>query len=169
MSGGPLVDQCGNVVGVNTMSLAGLSLFIDADWAKAIIPNFTDQEIVKIDVNPSLSPEDAVTAFYTYLKARRMQDGFNLLSKKYLEKTNFEEWTARFTNILDVDVIKSEQFENSKDTAFVKFSTKNWVDGEAEDHFYEGTWQTVSEDGVYKMLKSKIVEVENPGIDWFYE
>lgn len=169
MSGGPLIDQCGNVVGVNTLSLAGLSLFVDGSWAKNAIPGFTDQNIAKINVDPSKSPEDAVYAFYTYLKARRMQDGFGLLSTKYLEKTNFEEWTNRFTDILDVDVIKSEKYENTNDTAFVKFSTKNWVDGEAEMHYYEGTWQTIKEDGVYKMLKSKIKEVENPGWDWFYE
>ena len=169
MSGGPLVDQCGTVVGINTISLAGLSLFINADWAKTVVPDFTDQNVTKIEVDPSLSPEEAVKAFYTYLKARRMEDGFNLLSNEYLKKTNFEEWTNRFTDILDVDVIKSERFENTKDTAFVKFSTKNWVDGEAEMHFYEGTWQTVKEDGVYKMLKSKIKEVESPAWDWFYE
>jgi len=169
MSGGPIADQCGQVVGVNTISLAGLSLFITGADAKALIPSFTDQNITKIEVDPSLSPEDAVKAFYTYLKARRMEDGFNLLSKEYLQKTNFEEWTNRFTDVLDVDVIKSERFENTKDTAFVKFSTKNWVGGEAEIHYYEGTWQTTKEDGVYKMLNSKIKEVENPGWDWFYE
>jgi len=169
MSGGPLVDQCGEVVGINTMSLAGLSLFINGDWAKTIIPDFTDQNITKIKVDPSVSPAEAVKAFYTYLKARRMQDGFNLLSKKYLEKTNYEEWTNRFKDILDVDVIKSEKYLNTKDTAFVKFSTKNWVDGEAEIHYYEGTWQTVKEGGIYKMLKSKILEVEDPDWDWFYE
>jgi len=169
MSGGPLVDQCGSVVGINTISLAGLSLFINGDWAKTIIPDFTDQAITKIEVDPSASPEEAVRAFYTYLKARRMEEGFKLLSTEYLQKTNFDEWTNRFTDILDVDVIKSERFENSKDTAFVKFSTKNWVDGEAEMHYYEGTWQTILEDGVYKMRKSKILEVDNPGWDWFYE
>lgn len=169
MSGGPLVDQCGSVVGINTISLAGLSLFINGDWAKTVIPDFTDQAITKIEVDPSASPEEAVRAFYTYLKARRMEDGFKLLSTEYLQKTNFEEWTNRFTDILDVDVIKSEKFENTKDTVFVKFSTKNWVDGEAEMHYYEGTWQTIKEDEIYKMLKSKIKEVENPGWDWFYE
>lgn len=169
MSGGPLTDQCGEVVGVNTISLAGLSLFITADQVKVLIPSFTDQAITKIQVDPSQSPEEAVKAFYTYLKARRMDDGFNLLSQEYLQKTNLEEWTNRFTDVLDVDVIKSEKFEDTKDTAFVKFSTKNWVDGEAEVHFYEGTWITVKEDGVYKMVKSKIEEVDNPGWNWFYE
>lgn len=65
--------------------------------------------------------------------------------------------------------IKEEWYQKTKDTAFVKFSTKNWVDGEAEMHYYEGTWQTIKEDGVYKMLKSKIKEVENPAWDWYYE
>lgn len=169
MSGGPLVDQCGNVVGINTMSLAGLSLFVSADEAKRLIPNFTDQEIRKIQVDPSVSPAESVKAFYTYLKARRMEDGFKLLSKKYLEKTSFEEWTNRFKDILDVQIISSEPYENSKDTAYVKFSTKNWVNNEVEFHYYEGTWKTVKEDGVYKMFKSKIKEVENPDWDWFYE
>ncbi len=169
MSGGPISDQCGQIVGVNTISLAGLSLFVIGSDAKALIPSFTDQGIAKIEVDASISPEEAVKAFYTYLKARRMEDGFNLLSREYLKKTNFEEWTNRFKDILDVDVVKSERFENTKDTAFVKFSTKNWVDGEAEIHYYEGTWQTVLEDGLYKMLKSKIKEVENPEWGWFYE
>lgn len=169
MSGGPLTDQCGTVMGINTMSLAGLSLFISGYQANNMIPSFTDQNVTKIEVDATKSPEDAVTAFYTYLKARRMEEGFKLLSQEYLKKTNFQEWTARFTDILDVDVIKSERFETTKDTAFVKFSTKNWVNNEAEVHYYEGTWQTILEDGVYKMLKSKIIEVDNPGYAWFYE
>ena len=169
MSGGPLVDQCGSLVGVNTLGVAGLSLFIGAHDIAGLFTYFSDADIAKIEVDPSKSPEDAVFAFYTYLKARRMQDGFNLLSQKYLEKTNFQEWTNRFTNILDVSIYESTIFENTKDTVFVKFSTKNWVDGEVEEHFYEGTWQTVLEDGVYKMLKSKIIEVDDPGWDWFYE
>ncbi|MDO8571038.1 MAG: serine protease [Candidatus Daviesbacteria bacterium] len=169
MSGGPLTDQCGQVVGINTMGLAGLSMFIGADQAKSMVPQFTDMEIEKINVDPSLSPEDSVRAFYTYLKARRMEEGFKLLSTIYLQKTNFQEWTNRFTDILDVDVIKSERYKDTDDTASVKFATKNWVDGEVEIHFYEGNWETVKEDGVYKMNKSKILEVENPDYSWFYE
>ncbi len=169
MSGGPIADQCGNVVGINTLSLAGLSLYISADQVKTMVPSFTDQGITKIEVDPSKSPEEAVRAYYTYLKARRMKEGFNLLSQEYLLKTNYEEWTNRFKDILDVDVIKSEKYENTKDTAFVKFSTKNWVNSEAVMHYYEGTWTMIKEDGVYKIQKGKILEVDNPGMDWFYE
>ncbi len=169
MSGGPLVDQCGNVVGVNTMSLAGISFFITASDVKAMLPDLTDQEIKKISVDPTKSPRDAVSAFYTYLKTRQMEKGYNLLSSKYLEKTNYTEWTTRFTDILDVDVISTKMYENSKDTVFVKFGTTNWVDGEAEYHYYEGTWETVDEEGTFKMNKSKIIEVNNPDYEWYYE
>lgn len=169
MSGGPLVDLCGSLVGINTMSLSGQSLFISAYDVNRLLPSFTDQEVTKIEVDPTLSPEESVKAFYTYLKARRMEDGFALLSEEYLQKTNFEEWTNRFTDILDVDVILSESHEDTDDTAFVKFSTKNWNDGEVDYHYYEGTWQTVLEDGVYKMRRSNIKEVSDPSWDWFYD
>ena len=169
MSGGPTVDQCGGVVGVNTMSLAGLSLFVASDSVQRLWATFTDQDIAKIVVNPSASPEEAVRAFYTYLKARKMEEGFNLLSREYLQKTDFSEWSGRFTDILDVQIFVSKPVEGTSDTVFVKFSTKNWIDGEAESHFYEGTWQTALEDGVYKMRRSNIQEVAEPGWEWFYE
>ena len=169
MSGGPLVNKCGEVVGINTQGLAGLSLFIDIDWVEAYRPSMDKQDVEKITLDPAKSPEEAVAAFYSYLKARRMQDGFNLLSREYLKKTDFEEWTNRFRDILDVDVVKSMKEERSKDVVSVKFSTKNWVDNELEEHYYEGTWQTIKEDGVYKMLRSNIKEVNDPGWLWFYE
>lgn len=169
MSGGPTVDQCGDVVGVNTMSLAGLSLFVSSDSVQRLWPTFSDQDITKIEVHPSVSPEEAVRAFYTYLKARRMEEGFALLSREYLQKTDFTEWTSRFTDILDVQVYLSRPVEGTDDTVFIKFSTQNWVDGELEFHYYEGTWQTVFEDGVYKMRRSNIQEVLEPEWTWFYE
>jgi hypothetical protein len=169
MSGGPLVEMCGEVVGVNTMGLAGLSMFVSAGSVYATIPNMSGKDIAKITRDPAKSSEEAVVTYYTYLKQRRMEDGFKLLSQTYLQKTNFQEWTSRFTDILDVYVIKTEKVAKTTDTVYVKFATQNWVDQEIDDHYYEGTWQTVKEDGVYKMLKSKILEVETPGTDWFYE
>jgi len=35
--------------------------------------------------------------------------------------------------------------------------------------YYEGTWQTVKEDSIYKILKGDIAEIENPGWDWLYD
>ena len=169
MSGGPLVDACGEVVGINTASLSGISFFVSSDSIQHLWPTLTTQDIAKIEVDPSSSPADAVYAYYSYLKARRMEDGFNLLSSQYLQKTNFEEWTNRFVDILDVQIYLWEEVSEGSDSVFVKFSTKNWVGGYVEHHYYEGTWQTVFEDGVYKMNRSNIKEVIDPDWEWFYE
>lgn len=169
MSGGPLTDICGNVVGINTMSMSGQSLFIAADIANKLIGLFTDQAIAKIEVNPSLSPVEGVKAFYTYLKARSMNNGFNLLSSTYKKYTTIEEWTNRFNDIIDVDVISVEPYNKSKDTVYIKFGTKNWLQGEVEYRYYQGTWKTVLEDGLYKLKQSNIEEIIEPDYTWFYE
>lgn len=162
MSGGPLVDRCGEVVGVNTLATSGLSLFITSDSVIHLWPQFTDEDITKIEFHPEESPEEAVKAFYHYLKIRNMEEGFALLSQNYLEKTDFEEWTSRFPNTLDVLVISVEAVEGKRDTVLVDFITEDWVDNDVEFHHYEGTWETVLEDGVWKMDKSKIKEIEIP-------
>ena len=170
MSGGPLTDQCGVVVGINTITVGGFSLFIPVNQALGGIKNFSDRDISKIEVDPSASPEEAVRAFYVFLKARRMEDSFNLLSNEYLMKTDFEEWSSRFANVIDVDVlvVEKQNNEEEKDLVFIKFITKNWVKGEIEMRYYEGTWETIYEDGTNKLLKSNIKEVSDPDPYWFY-
>jgi len=162
MSGGPLINLCGEIYGINTMGISGISLFIVASHAKGLIPNFTHKDITKVKLDPSASPEEAVKAFYTHLKTRNMEEGFKLLSKEYLKKTNFEEWASRFSEVLDVDIVLTKPDEKKKDTVFIKFITKVWKDEEVSYHYYEGAWQTILEDGVYKMLKSNIKEIPLP-------
>jgi hypothetical protein len=166
MSGGPLLDRCGNVVGVNTLGISGISLFIASDSVLDRIKNFSDKDIAKIVVDLT-TPEGTVKAFYTYLKARNMEEGFKLLSSYYLTKTNFQEWTNRFNDVLDVRIYDAKLQDKKTNTVFVKFSTQNWVIDSLVEHFYEGTWQLVKEDGAYKLNKSNIKEV-NPTWDWFY-
>lgn len=168
MSGGPLTDRCGKVMGVNTAGVAGLSLFLSYYSFAGVWEIFSDADIAKIELDPSASPEEAVKAFYTYLKARRMEDGFKLLSVYYLASTDFEEWTSRFPDVIDVQVYETKLVEGTDRTVAVKFSTKIWDGEEAQYHFYEGMWETVWEDGMYKMLKSDIEEVGEPTWDWFY-
>ena len=168
MSGGPVVDQCGYAIGVTTSSLSGNSFYISAESIKHLWPDFTDEDVAKIEVDPSKTPEEAVKAFYTYLKVRKMDKGFNLLSTNYLERTDYDEWTNRFTDILDVEIYSIKADPYNPDRVFIKFETKNWVDPEVEYHYYQGYWRTVFEDGIYKMHSSNIKEVD-PEWDWFYD
>lgn len=159
MSGGPLVNTAGEVVGINTLSLGGQSLFISAGIVRTAMEDFTDKEIAKLELDPSKSPEDAVTAYYSYLQSRQMKKGYELLSSLYLQYTTFEEWTNRFRDVLDVNILSAERYKKTKDTVYVEFQTKNWVNGEVEVHSYQGTWKTVLENGIYKLQRSNIEEV----------
>lgn len=166
MSGGPLLDRCGSVVGVNTAGVGGLSMFISSDRFKSLWPTFTSDGLIVINVDPSKSPIDGVIAFYTYLGARNMQEGYKLLSQSYLDYTNYEEWTSRFENILDVSIVKTEPVVGEENTVFVKFVTTTLENSELAYHFYEGVWVTVLEDDVYKMRRSMIKEVDDPPYSW---
>lgn len=168
MSGGPLLDKCGDVVGVNTAGIGGLSMFIGSYRFKLLWPTFSSEGLKTISVDPTLSPEDGVKAFYTYLAARDMQSSFDLLSKEYLNFTDINEWSARFTDILDINVLHTEGVEDLPDTVFVKFITKTWTGTEVVYKFYEGVWVTKLEDSVYKMRRSMIKEVADPPWDWQY-
>lgn len=168
MSGGPLTDYCGRVVGVNTLGVAGLSMFIPVEYAYDNLHTFQDAKITKIELHPEESPAKAVEAFYTNLRLRRMEDGYALLSSQYQQGATQAEWTARFTNILSVGVVGSEALQNESDTVFVKFMTQNWNGEIIEVKYYEGTWKTVREDGIYRLDESNIKELEKPGYEWFY-
>jgi hypothetical protein len=123
--------------------------------------------VTKINLDPT-TPEGAVYAFYTYLKVRDMDSGYKMLSQEYLKNTDYFEWTSRFRDILDVNILKVEKVNEYSDQVYVKFSTKNWVQEEVDIHHYEGTWETVLEDDVYKMLEANIIEVFDPSYDWFW-
>jgi hypothetical protein len=161
MSGGPLVNIEGEVVGVNTMSLGGQSLYIATETVQGSQYSFNDDEIAKVSLDPSASPEEAVRAYYSYLQLRQMKKGYDLLSSLYLQYTTFDEWTNRFRDVLDVNVISVERYKKTKDTAYVSFQTKNWVNGEVEIHSYQGTWKTVFENGTYKLQISNIEEIND--------
>jgi len=88
-------------VGINTISLAGLSLFINGDWAKTIIPDFTDQAITKIEVDPSLSPEEAVRASTTILKPGGWMTA-SAISTEYYKKPTLRNGLIDSLDILDV-------------------------------------------------------------------
>jgi len=169
MSGGPLTDYCGRVVGVNTLGVAGLSLFVPIDSLLSNQYRFQNTKITKIELHPEESPAKAVEAFYTNLRLRRMEDGYALLSSQYQSGTTQDEWTSRFTNILSVAVVKTEALPESEDAVFIKFITQNWTGEQIEIKHYEGTWKTIKEAGVYKLDESNIKEVSEPTSEWFSE
>lgn len=168
MSGGPLVDSCGKLVGVNTLGVGGFSIFLNIMDVIGATSEMTDEPIAKIEINTSTS-EGVVKAFYTYIKARNLQEAFDLLSAERKASINsFEEWIKGYANTLHVNLIKTAVDEDDENKVKIKIESQDWVDKEMVYKYFEGVWEVVEEDSGLKLNKSNIMQVETPSFWWFY-
>ncbi len=173
VSGGPLINVCGEVVGVNTAGTAGLGLAISSKsaqskWLQMLSNDDPLKDIERIVFEPNKSPLDAVTSFYNYLKIRKMEEAYELLSDNFLEGGSFENWKIGYESLLDTTVIKIEDDPEQENFVNVKLSTKDLIDDEIVYKYFEGRWEIREIDGNLKLWQPKIKEVAEPDWEWFY-
>lgn len=168
MSGGPVVDLCGKVVGVNDLGTAGaLSLAIDKVTAKNFIFNATDQPeyfrggIAKIEFNPDASPEELVRAYYNYLKVRNFQEAYNLLSPNFIGNVDYETWVKGFAYELDTTVNDIQIDKRYPMRVKVWLTSTDYENGIFYYKSFEGAWLVRKIDGHLKLWESNIKETTN--------
>jgi hypothetical protein len=164
MSGGPLVNACGQVVGVNTMGVAGLSMFIDITSVQNSMLDLSDEQVSKIEVETE-TPYGVVNAFYTYIGAGDLRKAYDLVDPSRMQGQSFEEWIHGYATTLQVGLItaKTEDFDENK--VLVKLYSEDWVEGTLAIKYFEGYW--IVGDNL-KLMDASIQEVENPSYEWFY-
>lgn len=173
VSGGPMIDVCGKVVGVNTAGMAGLGLAISSDsvmdkWGKMSLSDDPLKDVEKIDIEPNKSSLDAVKAFYNYLKLRKLPKAFELLSKNFRKDYSYDYWVSGYKDLLDTTVIKIEQGE-SENFVKVRLATKNLTDGDIVYKYFEGQWEVRKVKDKWQLWDAKIKEVKEPDYLWFYD
>lgn len=168
MSGGPVLDKCGDFVGINVMSTSGTSLVVSFDTLMSSLDSPTE-EPEKIKLEPGATPEASVYAYYYLLNARDTKGCYGLLSESYKTRSSYEEWTARFPNVIGVDVFYVTEIKPN--LVYVMVGMAEWVNGEQVRKLYEGTWETVKEGDSYHLKRSYIIELESyydmKGPDYF--
>jgi hypothetical protein len=174
VSGGPMVNICGEVEGINTSGLAGLGLAISADsikqkWMEMSTSSDSLKDIKKITFDDTTSAEFAVATFYNYLKVRKLEKAFELLSDNFKKGHGFDYWKQGYESLLDTTVIKIEEDKSVKDRVNIKLSTKDMVDDEIVYKYFEGYWDVKNINGKWRLWEPKISEVENPDYMWFWE
>ena len=174
MSGGPLVNSCGQVIGINTAGLAGLSVFLDIGSVQNSFNTLSTDEITKLEINIS-TPEGVVQAFYAYISARDLKSAYDLVSAEKLDGRSYEDWTGGYSQTLHSNLITSKVDEKDKNKVHIKLESLDWVDGELVTKYYRCYWvvrNVLSEaegNEDLKLHQSQINTVHDPGWDWFYD
>ncbi len=174
MSGGPLIDVCGNVYGINTLNSQGLSLSVSASdfqsekWSQMLEAEDRLADIEKIEFKPNENPIECVKAFYNYQTTGELEKAYNLLSKNYTD-WSFEDWKKGYQNTLYIVFLKAEQVEDKENTVFVKFYSADLKDEQFTERFFEGEQRVEKYNEQWKLEEANIKEIENPDWLWFYE
>jgi len=174
ISGGPMVNICGEVVGVNTAGLTsgGMGMAISSDTIKqkcrmmSVLKNPL-KDVEKTVFEPNKNALEAVRAFYNYLKARELVKAFVLLSQNFVKGYSFDEWSLGYQPLLDTTIIIIKPDPKITNRIHVKLSTKDLIDDEIVYKYFQGYWDVRQEDGQWVLWKPRIGEVKEPDNDWF--
>jgi hypothetical protein len=164
MSGGPLVNACGQVVGVNTMGIAGLSMFLDMTSVQQSIGDLSDSDIEKIEVDTT-TPVGVVNAFYTFIGARDLKKAYDLIDPSWLKGTSFDYWIQGYATTLQTYLISATPDTKNENKILIKLSSLDWINGTVVQKYFEGYW--IVGDNL-KLQSASIKGVEDPDYDWFY-
>lgn len=173
-SGGPMINVCGEVVGVNTAGLAGLGMAISSDsikqkWMEMSASEDPLRDVEKITFEPDKSSLEAVRAFYNYLKARQLEKAFDLLSENFTEGHGFDYWKQGYETLLDTTVVKIEDDAEIENRVNVKLTTKDFVNDEIVYKYFEGYWDVKEVEGRWLLWDPEIKEIEDPDYFWWYD
>lgn len=174
ISGGPMVNISGEVVGINTagLLLGGMGTAIASDSIREkcrqmAVSKEPLKDVRKIVYEPNKNALETVRAFYNYLKARRLEKAFELLSENFVMGYSFEQWAYGYRPLLDTTIVLIKPDKKITNRINVKLSTKDLVDNEIVYKYFEGYWDVRQVEGKWLLWKPRIREVMDPDQDWF--
>jgi hypothetical protein len=173
ISGGPMVNICGEVVGINTagLVLGGMGIAVSSDsifekYRKMSASNDPLKDVQKIAFEPNKNALEAVRCFYNYLKVRKMEKAFELLSDNFVMGYSFEYWASGYRPMLDTSVIVIKSDKKIPNRILVKLSTKDLIEDEIIYKYFEGYWDVRQINGKWLLWAPKIKEVKDPEREW---
>ncbi|MEI8349887.1 MAG: trypsin-like peptidase domain-containing protein [Candidatus Omnitrophota bacterium] len=176
LSGGPMVNICGEVVGINTAGLSpgGIGIAIASDsiferCRQMFASKNPLKDVTKIVFEPNKNALEAVRAFYNYLKVRSMEKAFELLSDNFVMGYSFEHWVRGYRPLLDNTLILIKPDKEIANRINIKLSTKDLIDDEIVCKYFEGYWDVRQVSGKWLLWEPSIREVKEPGEDWFVD
>lgn len=176
ISGGPMVNICGEVVGINTsgLFLGGMGMAISSDsifekYRKMFTSKEPLKDVKKAVFEPNKNALEAVRCFYNYLKVRKMEKAFELLSENFVMGYSFDYWARGYRPMLDTSVIIIKSDKKIPNRILVKLSTKDLIEDEIVYKYFEGYWDVRQINGKWLLWAPRIREVKDPEKEWFLD
>lgn len=176
ISGGPMVNICGEVAGINTagLVLGGMGIAISSDsifekCQKMSASKEPLKNVKKLAFEPNKNALEAVRCFYNYLKVRKMEKAFELLSDNFVKGYSFDYWARGYRPMLDTSVIIIKSDKKISERICVKLSTKDLIEDEIVYKFFEGYWDARQINGKWLLWSPRIKEVKDPEKEWFLD
>ena len=170
-SGGPLVDRCGRVVGMNTQVLSGAqSVGYAIAWDQLTQrinemtqanKNATPQELEQ--TYPSEQAE-VVAKYYTTLGSGDLEGAYSFFSTARKAKLPFDNWKIGLAKTYFIRLV-SVSLSSTPNTINAHFYAAEFTDDYGWDYKvgeFEGTWTLVRENGLLKMNESNIKDITKP-------
>lgn len=175
MSGGPMVNIYGEVVGINTMGLYGMGIAISSDtikkkWSPMLHAKDPLKDVQRVVFEPNKNALEAVRCFYNYLKCRKLEKAFGQLSGNFVRGYSFEDWSRGYALLLDTTVVKIWPDPKIANRIWVKLSTRDLAaEGRVQGKCFEGYWDVRQINGRWLLWQPRIREIQDPDEAWFEE
>jgi hypothetical protein len=118
---------------------------------------------------PDKNALEAVRCFYNYLKARKLEKAFELLSENFVMGYSFEHWARGYQPLLDTTIVIIRPNKDISNRIKVKLSTKDLVNDEIVYKYFEGYWDVRKINGRWLLWDPEIREIKDPGKEWFLD
>lgn len=158
-SGGPLLDECGKVVGVVTWGITnaeGLGFALSEREAR--------RETISLAASPSpqrmRSPVEVVEQFFSLIDQQQYDSAYGLLSSRYRASHPPVTWKGGYKTTVGVQ-LSSGAIEISQQPRVVDvtYLAGDNVNGQFVVRTFSESWTLVQEDGEWRMDTGKILSV----------
>lgn len=165
MSGGPMIDICGEVIGISTAGIGSFGMAISSStieqkWLEIAQNPDSLEDIQKIEFKANESALEAVRAFYNYLKVRKLDKAYTLLSDHFINGYPYDRWVSDYAPVIDTTLVEITENQDIKDRIQVKITSKDLVEDEIIYKYFLGYWDVKQEDGVWRLWDPEIQEVD---------
>jgi len=174
-SGGPLVNKCGQVVGINDFIFR---LFESEGTNYAISIRSAQKVIDELIANPSsnlplgtlppfgedIDPIDLVREYYANLSSSKLSDAYALFSTKRKKEIAYTDWEKLYKNVIYVDIQNIEKIQEDPPKVKTLVTVVDYDGINALKYDKEITWTFEYNVGKRRLVLDKMVDLKTSAV-----